>query len=218
MRRLVTHVAMRGTMLAAVLMVSTVAPLRAQDRGAAQLHLLMRGLTVTPRVLILGTQPEDADADLIAWLARGRMVETAYLSLTRGEAGVNFVGHESGVTLGAVRTAEALAARRVDGGRQYFTRAYDFGFARDADAAFKQWNRDTLLGQLVTVIRAFRPQVLIDSYGADDADANGQHRALTMLARDAFAAAADSVRFPPAPFGAPWAPLKAYEQIGRAHV
>ena len=197
---------------AAVLSAVWMPALAAQERGAAQLHLLMRGLTVTPRVLILGTQPEDADADLIAWLARGRMVETGYLSLTRGEGGENFAGRETGVTLGAIRTAEALAARRIDGGRQYFTRAYDIGFARNAEAVFKQWNRDTLLGQLVTVIRAVRPHVLINSFGTGVKDGDGQHEVLTILAGEAYVAAADSVTYSIERFGEPWTPLKLYER------
>ncbi|MEP6619358.1 MAG: hypothetical protein ABJE47_08585 [bacterium] len=185
--------------------------LSAQERGAEQLHLLVRGLTVTPRVLILGTLPEDADADLIAWLARGHLVETGYLSVSRGEARENYVGRETGVTLSALRTGEALAARRIDGGRQYFTRAFDIGYARTADAVFKLWNRDTLLSQLVVVIRAVRPHVLINSFSASLKDGDGQHDALTLLASEAFTAAGDSVKFPAAQFGAPWSPLKLYE-------
>jgi LmbE family N-acetylglucosaminyl deacetylase len=90
-----------------VLIVFAIAPrLAAQDRGAVQLHRLVNGLTVTPRVLIIGAHPDDDDLQLIAWLARGRMVETGYLSLTRGEAGDNFIGNEGGVALGAIRTEE----------------------------------------------------------------------------------------------------------------
>ena len=202
---------MKRLALLAALLFPAVHPLTAQTGGAERLHLLMRGLTVTPRVLLLGTQPEDADADLIAWLARGRMVETGYLSLTRGEGGENYVGRETGVSLGALRTEEALAARRIDGGRQFFTRAFDIGYARNADAVFKQWNRDTLLGQMVIVIRAFRPHVLVDSFSGDTAEQDGQHQALSLLARAAFVAAADSVAFPVTGYGTVWAPLKLYD-------
>src|SRR5215212_8891253 len=121
-----------------------------QDRGAARLHQLVAGLTVTPRVLIVGVHPDDDDAELMTWLARGRSVETAYLSLTRGEAGQNFAGGETGAVLGAVRTQELLAARRIDGGQLYFTSAFDFGVSKNADDAIKHWLREELVGDIVT--------------------------------------------------------------------
>jgi len=61
-------------MICPVLLLAVGVPLRGQDRGAARLHALVHGLTVTPRVLIIGARPGDADADLIAWLAKGRQV------------------------------------------------------------------------------------------------------------------------------------------------
>ena len=111
----------------AAILLAAATPLRAQERGAVQLRALVAGLTVTPRVLIIGAAPGDVDADLVAWLARGRMVQTGYLSLTRGESAPNFTGVEFGASLGAIHTEEVLAARRIDDGEQYFTRAYDFG-------------------------------------------------------------------------------------------
>ena len=99
-----------------------------QDRSASRLHELVRGLTATPRVLLIGAHPDDEDTNLIVWLSRGRSIETAYLSLTRGESGRNLLGDDLGTSLGAVRVQEMLAARRVDGASQYFTRAFDFGF------------------------------------------------------------------------------------------
>jgi LmbE family N-acetylglucosaminyl deacetylase len=106
------------------------APLVAQSASAAELSRLVQGLTVTPRVLVIGMHPDDEDSRLIAWLSRGRNVETAYLSVTRGEAAQDFGGEAAGSLVGGVRTQELLAARRIDGAHQYFTRAYDFGFAR----------------------------------------------------------------------------------------
>ena len=105
----------------------------------------MRGSTVTARVLMIGAHPDDEDTQLIAWLARGRQVETAYLSLTRGDGGQNLIGNELGEALGAIRTEELLAARRLDGGRQFFTRAYDFGFSKTAEETYKHWDHESLL-------------------------------------------------------------------------
>src|SRR5512133_96065 len=130
---------------------------RGQERGAAALDHLVHGLMVTPRVLVIAAHPDDEDTQLIAWLSRGRHVETAYLSLTRGDGGQNLIGNELGEALGVVRTEELLAARRIDGASQYFTRAYDFGFTKSADEAWTHWPHDTLLGDVVKVVRAFKP-------------------------------------------------------------
>ncbi|MEP6991738.1 MAG: PIG-L family deacetylase [bacterium] len=204
----------RPPFLAALLLVlhAAHAPMRAQDAGAARLHALVTGLTVTPRVLLIGARPVDADADLIAWLARGHHVQTGFLSLTRGESSPNATGLESGPTLGAIHVQEALAARRIDGGEQYFTRAYDFGLARNAADAFARWNHTTLLGEVVLVVRAFRPHVIVARFRADSTvDRDGQHEASAELAREVFDAAGDTVRFPVKAFGMPWTPLSLYE-------
>jgi len=182
----------------------------AQDRSAVRLQQLVNGLTVTPRVLIIGAHPDDDDPRLIAWLARGHNVETAYLSLTRGEAGENFAGIESGVSLGAMRTAESMAARRVDGGISFFGRAFDFGIAKNAPLAFKRWPAGQLVTDALQTIRSFRPQVIIVAYTDSVSDGNGLHAAASVVARSAFEAAGDSIHFPAQVFGAPWKPLKLY--------
>ncbi len=182
--------------------------LPAQERGAARLHELVQGLTTSARVLMVGAFPGDEDASLIAWLSRGRHVETGYLSLTRGEAGQNAIGTESGEALGALRTEELLAARRIDGARQFFTRAHDFGAPRDAAAAFERWPKDELLADVVSVIRAFRPHVLVSLHAQRRRYEGGVRQAADQLTREAFAAAADTVRFPAATYGAAWAPRR----------
>ena len=182
----------------------------AQDRGAPQLDQAIRGLAVTTRVLVIGAHPDDEDTQTIAYLARAKRVETAYLSLTRGDGGQNLIGNELGESLGAIRTEELLAARRIDGGRQYFTRAYDFGFSKNAEETAKHWPRDTILADVVTIIRAFRPQVIYSIWSGTRADGHGHHEMAGLIAREAFDAALDTIRFPVRQYGAPWTPLKFY--------
>ena len=154
--------------------------------------------------------PTTKDTQFIAWLARGRHVETAYLSLTRGDGGQNLIGNELGELLGVIRTQELLSARRIDGGRQYFTRAYDFGFSKNAEETFQHWPRDSVLGDVVRVVRSFRPQVMVAFFTGTPRDGHGHHQVSGILAREAYDAASDTVRFPVATFGAAWTPLKFY--------
>ncbi|MHB1264638.1 MAG: PIG-L family deacetylase [Gemmatimonadaceae bacterium] len=184
----------------------------AQERGAVALAESVRGLGNTVRVLMIGAHPDDEDTQLITWLARGRRVETAYLSLTRGDGGQNLIGNELGPALGVVRTEELLAARRLDGGRQFFTRAYDFGFSKNAEETWTHWAHDSLLKDMVTIVRAYRPHVIIAVFSGTPRDGHGHHQASGILAREVFDAAADTVRFPRRASGslAPWTPLKFY--------
>ena len=172
------------------------ATLVAQESGAASLGPLVRGLGVTGRVLVIAAHPDDEDTQLITWLARGRHVETAYLSLTRGDGGQNIIGNELGEALGAIRTGELLAARQLDGGRQYFTRAFDFGFSKSAAETLTQWSRDSILRDVVTVVRAFRPHVIVSIFSGTPADGHGHHQVAGMLAREAYDVSGDTLRFP----------------------
>ncbi len=162
------------------------------------------------RVLWIAAHPDDEDTQLIAWLARGRRVETAYMSLTRGDGGQNLIGNELGEELGVIRTEELLAARRIDGAHQYFGRAYDFGFSKTADETRKHWPQDSLLNDVMTVMRAFKPHIVITTFSGTPRDGHGQHQISAIVARDAYNLAADTVRFPVKEFGAPWTPSKFY--------
>ncbi|HEY1951960.1 MAG TPA: PIG-L family deacetylase [Gemmatimonadaceae bacterium] len=164
----------------------------------------------TMRVLWIAAHPDDEDTNLIAWLARGRNVKTAYLSLTRGDGGQNLIGNELGEALGVIRTEELLAARRIDGAHQYFGREYDFGFSKTADETLRHWPRDSVLDDVMTVMRAFRPHIVITTFSGTPRDGHGHHQVSALVARDAYNMAADTVRFPVARFGKPWTPLKLY--------
>jgi LmbE family N-acetylglucosaminyl deacetylase len=163
------------------------------------------------RVLWIAAHPDDEDTQLITWLSRGGRAETAYLSLNRGDGGQNLIGNELGEQLGIIRTEELLAARRIDGAHQYFTRAYDFGFSKTAVETFTHWPKDSLLADMVTVIRAFRPHVIMTTFSGTPADGHGQHQVSAILAKEAYeTAAADTVRFPTRIYGQAWTPLKLY--------
>jgi LmbE family N-acetylglucosaminyl deacetylase len=163
--------------------------------GLAELALDLRRLDGVKRVLMIGAHPDDEDTSLLTALARGMGAETAYLSLTRGDGGQNLIGPELFEGLGVVRTGELLAARRIDGGGQYFTRAFDFGFSKSADEALRLWPREELLRDVVWVIRSFRPQVIVSVFSGTPRDGHGQHQAAGQVAREAFELAADPTRF-----------------------
>ncbi|HEU4681482.1 MAG TPA: PIG-L family deacetylase [Gemmatimonadales bacterium] len=147
------------------------------------------------RVLMIGAHPDDEDTELLTILVRGMGAEAAYLSLNRGEGGQNLIGPELGEALGLIRTEELLAARRLDGARQYFTRGYDFGYSKTLDETWQHWPQDTILKDVVRIIRRFRPQIIVSIFSGTPRDGHGQHQAAGWSAREAFHAAGDSSRF-----------------------
>ncbi|HMD50157.1 MAG TPA: PIG-L family deacetylase, partial [Bryobacteraceae bacterium] len=137
--------------------------LRAQRElsGAAEIKLSLDRLNVVASVLMIAAHPDDENTALLAYLARGRKVRTAYLSLTRGEGGQNLIGSEQGDALGLIRTQELLAARRIDGAEQFFTRAVDFGFSKTSQETLEKWGREKILSDVVWVIRRYQPDVIV---------------------------------------------------------
>ena len=165
------------------------------------------------RVLMIGAHPDDEDTELLTILVRGMGAEAAYLSLNRGEGGQNLIGPELGEALGLVRTEELLAARRLDGARQYFTRAYDFGYSKTLEETWRHWPRDTVLKDVVRIVRRFRPQIVVSIFSGTPRDGHGQHQAAGWSALEAFTAAGDSSRFRELYREEgllPWTPLKLY--------
>jgi LmbE family N-acetylglucosaminyl deacetylase len=164
--------------------------------GVAALASTLRQLGSNKRVLMIGAHPDDEDTQLLVLLSRGLGAQAAYLSLTRGEGGQNLIGPELGPELGIIRTEELLAARELDGARQYFTRAYDFGFSKSAEETFRFWPRDSILKDVLDVIRRFRPQIIIAVFSGTPADGHGQHQVSGILARQAFDLLRDSTGGP----------------------
>jgi len=164
--------------------------------GVAALASTLRQLGSNKRVLMIGAHPDDEDTQLLVLLSRGLGAQAAYLSLTRGEGGQNLIGPELGPELGIIRTEELLAARELDGARQYFTRAYDFGFSKSADETFRFWPRDSVLKDVLDVIRRFRPQIIVAVFSGTPADGHGQHQVSGIIARQAFDLLRDSAGGP----------------------
>jgi LmbE family N-acetylglucosaminyl deacetylase len=147
-------------------------------------------------VLYVAAHPDDENTQLIAYLARGRFYRTAYLSLTRGDGGQNVLGPEFGEELGVIRTQELLAARRIDGGRQFFSRAIDFGFSKDYQETLRIWDRQQVLSDIVQIIREYRPDVIITRFSTQPGGTHGHHTASAVLALEAFKLAGDTNAFP----------------------
>src|SRR5687767_8434115 len=201
---------MKQAILALVAMVVVVAPrlLHAQERGVS-VNAAKAPASDFRRVLVVGAHPDDEDTQLIAWLQKSGEAETAYLSITRGDGGQNLIGNELGEALGVIRTQELLAARRVDGAHQFFTRAYDFGFSKSAEETYNHWPKDSLLNDVVKVVRAFRPHIIVAIFTGTPRDGHGQHQVSALLAMEAYESAGDVSRFPES-LGEPWTPQKFY--------
>ena len=166
------------------------------DRGAVAVGLLLRQLDGVKRVLMVAAHPDDEDTNTITTLARGMGARTAYLALTRGEGGQNLIGTELWEGLGIIRGNELVAARAIDGGEQFFTRAIDFGFSKSSDETLSKWPREEILADVVWAVRRFRPQVIVSVFSGTPRDGHGQHQVAGMLAHEAFDVAADPNRFP----------------------
>jgi len=175
------------------LLVSAQAPERV---GSADIFLRLKKLNVLGTVLYVAAHPDDENSRLIAYMAKDRLYRTGYLSMTRGDGGQNLIGDEQGVELGLIRTQEMMAARRVDGAEQFFTRAFDFGFSKSTEEALKTWDKEKILSDVVWVIRKFQPDVIITRFPPDSRAGHGHHSASAVLAHEAFDAAADPTRFP----------------------
>ncbi len=171
----------------------------AQDyelKSTTQIYSDLQKLHQGMRVLYLAAHPDDENTRLISWLENAQNIETAYLSLTRGQGGQNLIGDEKGDALGVIRTYELLEARNIDGGEQFFTRAVDFGYSKSATESFEKWGREEVMADVVYVIRKFRPHVIVTRFPPSRAAGHGHHEASAILAEEAFDLAADPEAFP----------------------
>lgn len=153
-------------------------------------------LPVFGRILYIAAHPDDENTRLITWLVKEKKLDVAYLSLTRGDGGQNLIGEEQAVELGLIRSQELLAARNIDGAKQFFTRAYDFGYSKTATETFKKWDKEKILSDVVYIIRYYKPDIIICRFPATGEGGHGHHTASAILAQEAFIAAADKNKFP----------------------
>jgi LmbE family N-acetylglucosaminyl deacetylase len=180
-----------------------------EQMNASEIQLALQKLNVLGRVLYIAAHPDDENTNLMALWANGLLYDSAYLSITRGDGGQNLIGPELGDRLGVIRTEELVDARRIDHGKQFFTRAVDFGFSKTADETLRIWNRDKILSDVVWVVRKFRPDIMVTRFSPEDRLTHGHHTASAILAQEAFSAAGDPNRFPEQlAFVKPWHPTR----------
>ena len=182
--------------------------------NSSHLQLSLNKLNVLGSVLYVAAHPDDENTALLAYFENNLHLRTAYLSITRGDGGQNLIGTEQGENLGVLRTQELLEARKIDGAKQFFTRAVDFGYSKNAKETLEIWNKNKILSDVVWVIRKFRPDVIITRFPGTGEGGHGNHTASEILADEAFKIAGDSTKFPDQlKYVKPWQPTRIYWNV-----
>lgn len=165
--------------------------------SSTEIHHKLQKLNFLGTALYVAAHPDDENTRLIAYLSNHDKARTAYLSLTRGDGGQNLIGSELRELLGVLRTQELLAARRVDGGEQWFTRANDFGYSKHPTETHKIWDKDQVLGDVVWAIRNIKPDVIINRFNhRTPGTTHGHHTSSAMLSVEAFDLANNTSAYP----------------------
>ncbi len=202
-------------LLSLFLVVSTVRSQHIQKNSSQILNDLKK-LNVLGNVLYWAAHPDDENTRLIAYFGNEVLLNTAYLAVTRGGGGQNLIGHELRDGLGVIRTQELLAARRIDGGQQFFTRASDFGYSKTAAETLEIWDKDKVISDMVWTIRTFRPDVIITRFPPDKRAGHGHHASSAILAEEAFKLAGDKKAYPEQlVFVSVWQPTRLMINSGR---
>ncbi len=195
-------------------MLFVVSAQKSTQPSSAEIYQKMEKLKVLGNVLYLAAHPDDENTRFIAYCAQEKLFNTAYLSLTRGSGGQNLIGPEIRDALGVIRTQELLAAREIDGGKQFFARANDFGYSKTANETLQIWDKDKLLSDVVLVIRQFRPDVIVLRFPPDERAGHGHHTASALLGLEGFDVAADKKAFSEQDL-APWQATRIVTNSGR---
>jgi LmbE family N-acetylglucosaminyl deacetylase len=183
-----------------------------KKRTSGEIFMNLKKLNVVGSVLHVAAHPDDENTTLISYLSNQKHLYTTYLSMTRGDGGQNLIGPEIRELLGIIRTQELLAARRLDGGNQMFTRANDFGYSKNPFETFDMWDRDKVLSDVVWAIRKARPDIIINRFKSDPNQRNhGHHTGSAMLSVEAFNLAGDRNAYPEQlKYVEPWQPKAIY--------
>lgn len=198
-------------LLAQLVLVSFSFSQKPKKYNVAEIQLNIQKLNVLGNVLYVAAHPDDENTRLITYLANEKKVNTAYFSFTRGDGGQNLIGPEIREELGVIRTQELLEARKIDNGEQFFSRAVDFGYSKHPDETFTMWDREKVLGDLVWVIRKFRPDIIITRFNTIPGTTHGHHTASAILAEEAFDIAGDDTKYTEQlMYVEPWQPKTLY--------
>lgn len=183
-----------------------------QPPGAVKLYNDLQKLNFLGSALYIAAHPDDENTRLISYLSNAVHARTGYLSMTRGDGGQNLIGPELRELLGVLRTQELLAARRIDGGEQFFTRAVDFGYSKHPDETLRIWDKDLVLSDVVRIIREFQPDVIVNRFDhRTPGSTHGHHTSSAILSTEAFNLAADPTAFPDKLAGVePWQPKRLF--------
>lgn len=185
--------------------------IQAQSIPSSEIYHQLLRLKETKRVLYVAAHPDDENTRLIAYLTHGEHAEVAYLSLTRGDGGQNLIGKELGIELGQIRTQELIKARETDGGRQYFTRAMDFGYSKNPTETLQNWDKEKVLADVVWAIRRFQPDIIITRFNTIPGVTHGHHTTSAILAGEAFKIAGDPSYYPEQlAYVKPWSPKRIF--------
>ena len=168
-----------------------------KKKSSSDIYHSIQKLNFLGSALYIAAHPDDENTRLISYLSNEVKARTAYLSITRGDGGQNLIGPELRELLGVLRTQELLAARRIDGGEQFFTRANDFGYSKHPNETLKLWNKDSVLSDVVRTIRKFKPDVIINRFNhRTPGSTHGHHTSSAMLSVEAFDLAGNPTSYP----------------------
>lgn len=167
-----------------------------KELSSSEIKIALQKLNTLGSVLYIAAHPDDENTAVLSYFSYGQKLRTGYLALTRGDGGQNLIGSEQSELLGVIRTQELLAARRIDGAEQYFSRAIDFGYSKSSDETLEIWDKQKILSDVVWVIRKFKPDIIITRFPTTGQGGHGHHTASAILALEAFHLAADPNVFP----------------------